>query len=111
MAITVRAIIPAKQAENVQTTQYTSTNVTTVIDKFSVTNTTANNVTFSAHVVTFGGAAGNGNAVLFSRTIAPSETYLCPELVGQVLESNGFISTLAGAAASLTIRASGRQIT
>jgi len=41
----------------------------------------------------------------------PGETYLCPELVGQVLESGGFISTLAGTASALTFTASGREIT
>jgi hypothetical protein len=46
-----------------------------------------------------------------ARSIAPDETYTCPELVGQALEPGGFISTIASAATSLTIRASGREIT
>jgi hypothetical protein len=49
--------------------------------------------------------------VLSAKNIVPGETYLCPELVGQILEPGGFISTIAGAATSLTIRASGREIT
>jgi len=61
--------------------------------------------------VASGGSAGAANLVLSAKNIVPGETYLCPELVGQVLESGGFISTLAGAATSLTIRASGREIT
>ena len=32
------------------------------------------------------------------------------EIVGQVLEPSGFISTLAGGATSITIRASGREV-
>jgi len=111
MAVTVKNIIPAKQAENTQTTQYTATGCRTYIDKFTVTNTSAANVAFSVNLVASGGSAGASNLVLDEKNIVPGETYLCPELVGQVLEPGGFISTLAGAATSLTIRASGREIT
>ena len=33
MAVSTKVLIPAKTAENAQTTQYTATNVTTIIDK------------------------------------------------------------------------------
>ena len=104
-------LIPAKQAENTQTTQYTATSVRAIIDKFTVTNTSASNVTFSCNLVTVAGTAGASNLIVDSRTIVPDETYTCPELVGQALEPGGFISTIASAATSLTIRASGREIT
>ena len=110
MTVTVKVLIPAKQAENSQTTQYTATNVKAIIDKFTVTNTSANNVTFSCNLVTVSGSAGASNLIIDTRTIVPDETYTCPELVGQALEPGGFISTIAGAATSLTIRASGREI-
>jgi hypothetical protein len=111
MAVTVKNIIPAKQAENTQTGQYTATGCRTIIDKFSVTNTSAVNVTLAVNLVPAAGSAGNSNLVLSAKNIVPGETYLCPELVGQVLEPGGFISTIAGAATSLTIRASGREVT
>ena len=111
MAVTVKNLIPRKQAENSQTTQYTASNCKTIIDKFTVTNTSANNVTLSVNLVASGGSAGDSNLVLKAKSIAPSETYTCPELVGQTLEASGFISTIAGAATSLTISASGREIT
>lgn len=110
MAVTVKVLIPAKQAENAQTTQYTATNVKAIIDKFTVTNTSANNVTFSCNLVTVSGSAAASNLIIDARTIVPDETYTCPELVGQALDVGGFISTLAGAGTSLTIRASGREI-
>lgn len=111
MAVTVKNIIPAKQAESSQTAQYTAVNCKTIIDKFSVTNTNTSNITFSVNLVASGGSAGNANLILKTRSIVPGETYLCPELVGQVLEAGGFISTLAGSATSLTISAAGREIT
>ena len=111
MTVTVKNIIPRKQAEAVQTTQYTASACKTIIDKFTVTNTSAANVTISVNMVASGGSAGNSNLVLKTRTVVPAETYLCSELVGQTLEDGGFISTLASAATSLTISASGREIT
>jgi len=111
MTVTIKVLIPAKQAESTQTTQYTAVNCKAIIDKFTITNTSAGNVTISVNLVTSGGAPSAVNLILDTRSIAPDETYTCPELVGQALEQSGFISTIASAATSLTIRASGREIT
>lgn len=111
MTVVAKTLIPAKQAENVATTQYTAVLCKAVIDKFTATNTAVANVTMTANLVTSGGTPGVANTIVAARAIAPGETYTFPELVGQVLEPGGFISTTASAAASLTIRASGREIT
>lgn len=111
MTVTTAVLVPSKQAENAQTTQYTSTNCKTIIDKATITNTTTGIVTFSANVVTAAGAASAANLVVNLRSIAPKETYALPELIGQALEPGDFLSTIAGAATSLTLRVSGRQIT
>jgi predicted phage tail protein len=111
MAVTPKVLIPPKQAEAAQTAQYTATAVKAIIDKFTVTNTSGANAAISVNLVTSGGTAGAANLIVDTRTIAPDETYTCPELVGHVLEAGGFISTLASAGASLTIRCSGREIT
>lgn len=111
MTVTVKVLIPAKQAENTQTTQYAATNCKTIIDKFTATNTTAGNVSISINLVTSAGTAGVSNLIVDTRSLAPDETYTFPELVGQALEPSGFISTIASAATSLTIRANGREIT
>ena len=109
--VTSRPLILAKYAATTDTSEYTASNVRTIIDKFTATNTSAGNVTLTVNIVTSGGSAGTNNAIVAARAIAPGETYTCPELVGQVLESGGFISTLAGTASALTIRASGVEIT
>tara|TARA_R110002126_G_scaffold52090_14_gene142052 strand:- start:68 stop:403 length:336 start_codon:yes stop_codon:yes gene_type:complete len=111
MSVTVVNIIPRKQAEDSQTGQYTATNCKTIIDKFTATNTSATTATFSCNLVASGGSASNSNLVLKTKSILPGATYLCPELVGQSLESGGFISTLAGTASAITISATGREIT
>jgi len=110
MTIVVSNIIPAKTAENTQTTQYTSTGVTTIIDKFTATNYTASPATISVNLVTSAGSAGNSNLITKTKTLLASEVYTFPELVGQVLNSGDFISTIAGTASAINIRASGRVI-
>lgn len=111
MTVTIKNLIPRKQAENAQTSQYTATNCKTIIDKFTATNTTAGAVTLSVNLVAAAGAAGAANLVVSAKSIAAGECYTFPELVGQTLEPGGFISTIASAATSLTISASGREIT
>jgi len=111
MTVTVKNIIPRKQAEGAETTQYTANGCKTIIDKFTVTNTTAGTVAITVKLIASGGSPGASNTVISAKGIAAGEAYTCPELVGQTLEPGGFISTLAGAATSLTISASGREIT
>jgi hypothetical protein len=110
MAVTVKNIIPAKEAESSQTTQYTATNCRCIIDKFTATNTSAGSESLSVNLVAASGTAGNDNLIVDARMLAAGETYTFPELVGQVLDTSSFISTIASAATSLTITASGREI-
>jgi vancomycin resistance protein YoaR len=111
MTVTAKVLIPAKIAESSQTTQYTATNVTTIIDKFTATNYSAGAVTISVNIVTSGDTVGNQNLVTKTKSLQPGETYTFPEIVGQILAPSGFISTIASAATSVNIRASGREVT
>lgn len=112
MAVIARSLIASKQAENSQTTQYTAPSGTrTIIDKFTATNSTAGAVTLGVNIVTSGGSSGASNLIVDDKSIAAGETYTFPEVVGHVLNPGDFISTLASAATSLTIRASGREVT
>ncbi len=110
MAVSVNVLIPAKIAENSQTTQYTAVNVSTIIDKFTATNYSASAATLSVNLVTQFDAAGNQNLIIKAKTLLPSETYTFPELVGHVLQPGGFISTIAGTASAINIRSSGREV-
>jgi len=110
MTVIVNVLIPAKIAENTQQTQYTSNGVKTIIDKFTATNFSALAATISVNLVSLAGAAGNENIITKTKTLQPSEVYTFPEIVGQVLNSGDFISTIDGTATAVNIRASGRQI-
>lgn len=116
MTTTAINLIPSKFAENTQSVQYTVSSpqnqtVRAVIDSFTLTNVSGSAVTFSCNLVNEDDSAGSDNLVLPAREIQPGETYLCPELVGQVLEDGAFISTLCSASSSVVMRASGREIT
>ena len=111
MTVSVKVLVPAKFAENSQTTQYTATGVTAIIDKFTATNISASAATISVNLVTTAGSAGNTNLITKTKALQPSEVYTFPEIVGQVLASGDFISTIAGTASAINIRVSGREVT
>jgi hypothetical protein len=111
MTVTVKNLVPSKDVANTQTTQYTANGVTTIIDKFTATNYSGSAATISVNLVTVAGSAGNSNLITKTKTLQPSEVYTFPELVGQVLNSGDFISTIAGTASAINMRVSGREVT
>lgn len=111
MAVTAANLIPAKYAENSQTTQYVATNKKARVDSFTVTNPTAGAVTISIYKVVSAGSASDANVILKSKSVAAGETLIVAGMIGQILEPEGFISTIASAATSLVISASGVEIT
>ena len=111
MTVSVKILIPAKTAEASQTTQYTAAGVTTLIDKFTATNYSASAATISVNLVTAADTAGNQNLIVKTKTLQAGETYTFPELVGSALAPSGFISTIAGTASAINIRANGREVT
>lgn len=110
MAVTPTVLVSAKTVEAAQTTQYTASNVTTIIDKFTVTNYSSVAVNISVNIVPYNSSASSSNLIVKARTLQPNATATFSELVGQVLTSGSFISTLASTASSLNMRVSGREI-
>jgi hypothetical protein len=110
MPIIAKNLIPAKNMENAQTTQYVAANVTAIIDKFTATNFSSGIVNVSVNLAAVSEATGNSNLIVKTRTLQPGETYTFPEIVGHILPSGGFVSTLASSAAAVNLRASGREI-
>ena len=111
MAVTIKNIIPRKNAASGFETQYTATNATAIIDKFTATNIDSTNQTISVYLVPQGGSPGGSNVVVAIKSIQPYETYLFPELVGQVLLNGGYIETESSAGSALVLSATGREIT
>ena len=110
MTVTAKNLVPAKTVEATQTTQYTANGVTTIIDKFTATNYSGSTATISVNLITATGTASNDNLIVKAKSLAASETYIFPELVGHILPSGGFISTIAGTASAINMRVSGREV-
>lgn len=110
MTVTVKVLVPAKIVETSQTKQYTASNVTTIIDKFTATNYSAIAAAISVNLVTVADLASNQNLISKTKTLQPAEVYTFPELVGQVLNPGDFISTIAGTASAINMRVSGREV-
>ena len=110
MAVTPKALIQSQQLAATTTTYYTAVNVRTIIDKFTLVNTTAGALTVTVDAVDSGGTAGATERLISARSIAAGETYTCPEIVGHILNPGDSIQASASAATSITVRASGREI-
>ena len=107
---TATALVEYKFIENTEATQVTATSKT-IIDAVAVTNSSAAAATFNLSLVVNGGSAGNVNRAIKDKLLRAGETYLCPDVIGQVLETGDFISAISTVASALNIRASGRVIT
>ena len=78
-------------------------------EEIGLTNVTASAATFSLNLITTG-TADDSNLIIKSLSVAAGQTYLCPEIVGHVIESGGSISAIAGTANALVFRVSGREV-
>lgn len=111
MTVTAKCLVESKTAETAQSTQYTTPVATrTIIDKFTATNTSSATATLSVNLVEASATAGAGNLIVKTVAIEAGKTYTLPEVVGQVLNAGGLISTLASGS-GIVIRISGREVT
>lgn len=112
MAALGKALSFGSQIAGSATTYYTAgTGVQTRIDKCTVTNSDSTAYTFSIYLVPSGGSAGATNQIIATRSVNAGETYTCPEIVGQWLNSGQFLAAVASTAAKLTLRVSGIEVT
>lgn len=111
MTVSVKCLIEPAQAPAAVATQYTApVGVRTIIDKFTGTNVTAGAVALTVYLVNAAGTAGVTNEIVAAKSLAAGECYTFPEIAGHVLNPGDFIAFLAAAAASITVRASGREV-
>ena len=87
-------LVPPKQLAATQVSQYTTNGVKAVIDKCTVTNTSALNASFSVNIIRSGVSVSNANLIIDNKTVYPGDTYRCPELIGHVLENKYSLSTM-----------------
>lgn len=112
MAITRKRLVSGSQVATTSTTYYTAAASTrAVIGAAAVCNTTGTADQITIYLVPSAGSADATNTLISARTVAAGETYACPELIGQVIETGGTIRAKATTSASaLTLVVSGTEI-
>ena len=98
----VQAWIPSAAAA-----VYTSTGGNTIIDKISTTNTDTAVRDVSMYVVASGGSASL-LTLIKTKSLAPGDCYLWPEVVGKTIAAGATVQASAGAASKVNIGISGR---
>lgn len=110
MAVTTAKLVQTKFVEGAEATQFTATSVT-IIDAVTLVNTGTAAALVSLGIVPDGGTAASSNRLVFSHAIRANESFLCPEIVGQVMNANEFLSGISSVSDSVTLMVSGRVIT
>lgn len=107
--VQAQLVAPAQLASADASIYNVPTLTTAKIGRAVFTNTTASAVTITAGITT-GGALGAATTLISTRTVAPGEAYVSPELAGQVLPSGSALRAYASAASSITVAVSGITI-
>jgi hypothetical protein len=111
LTVTVKTLIPAKTAQRPRpVTQYTATNVTTIIDKFTATNYSATAATLSVNLVTAADTAGNQNLITKTKTLAAKRGIHFPRDCRPGADGKRVYLHHRGTATAINIRASGREV-
>lgn len=105
-----KRLVSGSQIAATATPYYTvPANTVTTISACTLTNTTASAITVSMYLVPDLGTVGVTNCVLSGKTVAAGESYNVVSVIGQSLAAAGTLQAVAGAAASVTLIASGYE--
>jgi hypothetical protein len=111
MTVTAKTLAEGQIIPNADTTVYTAPlSVTTIIDKLTTANYDSVARVITISIVASGGSVGNAYYI-GKQTLAPYETYIWPEVVGQILNPGDYVSAIASNATGVNLRMSGREIT
>lgn len=112
MAITPKRLVEGTVLTAAAVTQYTAPGLTkTVIKKVTATNTTGTAQSVTLYLIPSGGSAGAASTNTIVQTVPANsglELYLAEN---HVLEAGDFIQALASAVSSITLMASGVEVT
>ena len=111
MTVTAKTLAEGQIIPNADTTVYTAPlSVTTIIDKLTTANYDSVARVITISIVASGGSVGDAYYVA-KRTLAANETYIWPEVVGQILNTGDYVSAIASNNTGVNLRMSGREIT
>ena len=110
MTVQIKNIIEPTPLTTAAVTLYTSENVSTIIDKLTVSNVNGAAQTYSVHLVSAGQTASDANTIVKDKTVFAGGTDTCFEAIGHTLDQGDFIAVSGSVADDLSIRASGRLV-
>lgn len=111
MSVTAKCLINSQFAPSSTGNLYVApADKRTIIDKFTVTNTTGSSALLSVYILPSGGSIGASNEIIDVQSIAAGASVDLSIMQNQILNSGDSIQVLAGTASALTIRASGREV-
>ena len=103
------ALIAGKGWTNSSADYYTTpTGARTIIKKATFCN---NDSIPGTVTINIGGAAAYGNQITKAKTLAAGETWSCPDVENQVMESGEIFSIVAGTSGKIGVRVSGIEVT
>lgn len=110
MAVIPKELVHPVKLTSSPVTYYTAYKCRTIIDKCTIHSHDTVNRNVIISIVSSGGDVSE--SILVQRSIAPGETYLCPEVVGHDLDSQStIVATCEGEGSFVDLRVSGREIT
>lgn len=109
MIVTAKNLINSKFAST-GATEYTASDVRTIIDKFTAFNSDVGALTISIYIVPSLATFGDSNAIMKVYSIAAGVTKDFTELQLQILEAGDSIYVVASVGAKISIRCSGREV-
>jgi hypothetical protein len=108
--IALQIIPPIVLTTTLRTLYGVPPNVTMIIKKLTLTNTSGSDATFTLYLVPMGATAGVGNCLDITVPIAAGQTYDATEAVNQALPTGALIRALASANTAITCIGSGIEI-
>lgn len=102
--ITPKTLYTGGQLTNAAATLFTSpTNTKSVITQAAFTNVDTVARLLTVWIVRSGGAASDANILIDEKSLAAQETYVSPELAGQILGAGDFVQAKADANSVITV--------
>lgn len=109
---TYKAMVDGVGLTNIDTTYYTTpTNTTSKIFRATFCNDDITAIAVTITLVKSGSSASYESRITKAKTLAPGETWSCPDIEGHVLEAGGFISMVASITGKIGCRISGIEMT
>lgn len=111
MNVTAKTLANSAYVPTTAATIYTAPSLTTtIVDKCTMTNTSATAATVNIYIVPSGGTLGASNLITSALSIPGNTAQVLNEMQNQILNAGDMIAVSAATASVIVARISGREI-